>query len=71
LQSDGGIAGGKDYSDETAALIDQETKQILEQRNLHVHRMLEEKKNTLVAIAEKLLEKEVLFGTEFMDMVKA
>ncbi len=71
LQSDGAIAGGKDYSDETAALIDQETKQILEQRNLHVHRMLEEKKNTLVVIAEKLLEKEVLFGTEFMDMVKA
>ncbi len=71
LQSDGAIAGGKDYSDETAALIDQETKRILEQQNQHVHRMLKEKKDTLVAIAEKLLVKEVLFGEEFLKMVKA
>ena len=71
LQSDGAMAGGKDYSDETAALIDKETRQILEQRHKHVFRMLEQKKEKLVQVAEELLKREVLFEDEFMEMVAA
>ncbi len=61
--------GGRDYSDETAAKIDLETKEILDERNSQVKDLLQQKQHLLVAIAEKLLEKEVLFEDEFMAMV--
>ena len=69
LHNEQGSIGAKDYSDETAALIDNETKQILDQRYQHVLKLLKEKQDKLIAIAEKLLEKEVLFEKEFMDMI--
>lgn len=71
LQSEFSSFGGKDYSDETAALIDKETRLILEQRSQHVTELLRDKQDTLVTIAEELLKKEVLFEKEFMDMVNA
>ena len=71
LQSDQAGLGGRDYSDETAALIDQETKQILDQRNIHVVGLLKDRQETLIRVAEKLLEKEVIFEEEFMEMVNA
>ncbi len=70
LQSEQGFAGGKDYSDETAAKIDAETRQILEDRSRHVTELLTGNKEKLIAIAELLLEKEVLFEEEFMAMVE-
>lgn len=70
LQSEQGFAGGKDYSDETAAKIDAETRQILEDRSRHVTELLNGNKEKLVAIAELLLEKEVLFEEEFMALVE-
>ncbi len=70
LQSEQGFAGGKDYSDETAAKIDAETRQILEDRSRHVTEMLTGNKEKLVAIAELLLEKEVLFEDDFMALVE-
>ena len=66
LQTDQAGFGGKDYSNETAALIDKETKQILDQRNLHVTELLKNRQATLERIAEKLLEKEVLYEEEFI-----
>ena len=69
LSTEHSFAGGRDYSDDTAARIDAETKEILEQREQHVLAMLKEKKETLVAIAEKLLVKEVLMEEEFVEMV--
>ena len=71
LQSEQGFAGGKDYSDDTAAKVDAETKKILEDRSRHVTELLTSHKQKLVAIAERLLEKEVLFEDEFMSMVAA
>ncbi|BDD85824.1 ATP-dependent zinc metalloprotease FtsH [Desulfofustis limnaeus] len=65
LQTDQGISFGKDYSDETAAAIDAETRQILDQRNEHVTRLLTTYRDTLQAVAERLLEKEVVFEEEF------
>jgi cell division protease FtsH len=69
LQSEQGFGGGKDYSDDTAALVDAETKKILEDRSRHVSELLTSHKEKLVAIAERLLEKEVIFEDEFMSMV--
>ncbi|MCB2215988.1 MAG: ATP-dependent zinc metalloprotease FtsH [Desulfobulbaceae bacterium] len=69
LQTDQGFSSGKDYSDETAAQIDAETKQILDQRNEHVTRLLTAHRDTLQTVAERLLEKEVLLGEEFMAFV--
>jgi cell division protease FtsH len=68
LQSEQGF-GGKDYSDDTAAKVDAETKKILEERSSHVTELLTSHKEKLVAIAERLLEKEVIFEDEFMAMV--
>jgi cell division protease FtsH len=69
LQSEQGFGGGKDYSDDTAAMVDVETKKILEDRSRHVTELLTSHKEKLVAIAERLLEKEVIFEDEFMSMV--
>jgi cell division protease FtsH len=70
LQTDQGYGAGRDYSDDTAAKVDDETKAILEARCKHVTDLLTRHKKKLVAVAERLLEKEVLFEGEFMDMVK-
>jgi cell division protease FtsH len=69
LQTDMSSSMGRDYSDETASQIDQESKEILAQRQHHVTEMLTRCRDSLTAIAEKLLEKEVLYEKEFMAMV--
>ncbi len=69
LHSDQGMPTGKDFSDDTAAKVDRETRQILEERSNHVSELLTLHKDKLVAIADRLLEKEVLFEEEFMQMV--
>jgi len=69
LQNEQGMPSGKDFSDETAAQVDIETRQILEERSSHVSELLTIHKDKLVAIANRLLEKEVLFEEEFMAMV--
>lgn len=71
LQSEQGMPTGKDFSDDTAAKVDRETRQILEDRSNHVSELLTVHKDKLVAIADRLLEKEVLFEEEFMQMVGA
>ncbi len=71
LQSDQGFSGSKDYSDDTAAKVDAETKKILEDRSRHVTDLLTSQREKLTAIAERLLEKEVIFEEEFVSMVSA
>jgi cell division protease FtsH len=71
LQGDQGAYGGKDYSDDTAAKVDAETRKILDERSRHVTELLTGNKEKLKTIAEMLLEKEVLFEEEFMAMVRA
>ena len=71
LQSEQGFSGGKDYSDDTAAQVDAETKKILEERSRHVTALLTSHREKLTAIAERLLEKEVIFEEEFVSMVSA
>jgi cell division protease FtsH len=70
LDSQSSFSSGREYSDATAAQLDQEVKAILNQREEHVTRMLKTHNPTLIAVAEKLLEKEVLMEDEFMALMK-
>jgi cell division protease FtsH len=70
LDSQPSFSSGREYSDATAAQLDQEVKAILNQREEHVTRMLKTHNPTLIAVAEKLLEKEVLMEDEFMALMK-
>lgn len=51
----------KPYSEETATKIDKEIKEIIENQYQRALRILEENKDKLHALANKLLEKEVIF----------
>jgi AFG3 family protein len=54
----------KPYSEETARLIDAEVQHILQSSYERVKQLLQEKLSLLQALAEKLLEKEVLYQEE-------
>jgi cell division protease FtsH len=64
-------AGGapREYSEQTAARLDDEVRQILTQRETRVKELIGGKKDLLVTVAEALLEKEVLMEDEFMAMI--
>lgn len=70
LQNEQGVMGAKDYSDVTASQIDNETKEILDQRYEHVTSILNEKQDKLKLIAETLLTKEVLYEEEFISLLE-
>jgi len=59
----------KEISDETAKLIDDEVRTILDERMVNVKNLLETKKDLLEKVAAVLLEKETLEGEEFMQLV--
>lgn len=59
----------RDYSEETAAKLDDEVKDILTRREKHVTELLTAHKETLVTIAETLLEKEVLDNAAFEALI--
>ena len=63
--------GQREYSEQTAARLDQEVRQILTQREQRVTDLIISKKDTLVAVANALLDKEVLMEDELMNMVSA
>jgi len=55
----------KSYSEETAALIDAEVKRIFDQAAEDCEKLLTEHRDTLIAVAEYLLEHETMDGEEF------
>jgi len=59
----------KEISDETAKLIDDEVRTILDERMVNVKNLLGTKKDLLEKVATVLLEKETLEGEEFMQLV--
>jgi cell division protease FtsH len=61
----------REYSERTAALLDEEIRQILDQRETRVAGLINGKKEILIAVAKILLEKEVLMEDEFMATVSA
>ncbi|WP_246804173.1 hypothetical protein [Desulfosarcina cetonica] len=68
-QAQGGAA--REYSEQTAARLDEEVRQMLAQREQHVTELLSHQKQTLIAVAKALLQKEVLMEEEFMQIVAA
>ncbi|MBI4805653.1 MAG: ATP-dependent metallopeptidase FtsH/Yme1/Tma family protein [Desulfovibrio sp.] len=56
---------GKEYSESTAAKLDAEVKEILESARGRVRGILEEHKDKLDAVAQKLLKTEVMDSSEF------
>ena len=57
----------KPYSEETAQVIDQEISKLIEEQYHRAVEVLKENKDKLIALAERLLEKEVIFKE---DLVK-
>ena len=66
-----GIFQQKEISDETAKLIDDEVRIILDERMTEVKSLLATKKDLLETVASALLEKETLESEEFMELVGA
>jgi cell division protease FtsH len=58
----------KPYSEETAKTIDQEISSIIEEQYQRAITILTENKDKLIALAEKLLEKEVIFKDDLIEI---
>ncbi|MGH7907939.1 MAG: ATP-dependent zinc metalloprotease FtsH, partial [Candidatus Binataceae bacterium] len=65
------IAQTKDYSEHTAIEIDREVRRVVDEAYQSARTILSESMPLLHAVAERLLEKEVLDGSEVAAMVKA
>jgi cell division protease FtsH len=59
----------KPYSDETARIIDQEVKVLIDDVRARARDLLEEKRHLLECMAEALLEKEVLGPKDLVDLL--
>lgn len=58
----------KPYSEKTAELIDQEIKNIIETQYQRAINLLEEKKDKLTLLAERLIEREVIFKDDLEEI---
>ena len=58
------LAARKDYSESTAQAIDAEVQRIVEEASTRARRLLEENRERVAAVAEALLEREVLHAPE-------
>ncbi len=63
-------ATGKEYSEATAAKLDEEIKGILEERQQHVRTLLTQHRVLLEQIAQKLMQTEVMDGEEFYRLLE-
>jgi len=61
---------GREYSEATAAKLDEEVKGILEEREQHVRNLLMQHRAILEQIAQKLLQTEVMDSEEFYRMLE-
>lgn len=66
---DNGLGLGKDYSEQTAYEIDLEVKRLIDETYDRVKKILETHRNKLEHLAKVLLEKEVVEGEEFKQIV--
>src|SRR5262249_28381904 len=63
------IAQHRDYSEETALRIDEQVRKLVDEGYQHARTIIEEKKDALVKIAESLLEREILDGSEVTQII--
>ncbi len=59
----------KPYSDETAKLIDDEVRDLIENQYARAKALLKEKRHELNILAEALLEKEVILKSDLIDLI--
>ena len=59
----------KPYSEETARIIDEEAGAIIERAYAKAREILETHKDKLTALAERLLEREVIFKEDLVDLL--
>lgn len=59
----------KPYSEDTAKLIDQETRKIVNEQYERVKRLLSEKKDLMLAMSDRLMEKETLVHNELLEIL--
>src|SRR3990172_777763 len=64
------IAQHRDYSEQTALLIDEEVKRLVMENYDRTKKLLKDNINTLKALAEALLENEVLDGPEIDEIIR-
>ena len=62
--------GGKEYSEDTAKMIDIEVKRLVDEAYEDVKKLLNEKKDYVKKLVDMLLEKEVVTGEEFETLFK-
>jgi cell division protease FtsH len=62
-------AANKEFSDETARIIDEEIKRIIDEALARAKNILNEKKSDLEKLAQSLLEYETLTGDEIRDLM--
>ena len=65
-----GLSQPREFSDQTARLIDEEIQGIMAARMIEVKKTLADKRELLTKIAEHLLEKETLESEEFVALLK-
>ena len=64
------IAQHRDYSEATAIRIDEQVRKLVEEGYARARKIIEEKNDALVRIAEALLEREVLDGAEVRMLIE-
>jgi AFG3 family protein len=57
------------YSEETARMIDEEMRNITDEAYQRTKKLLTEKREELEIVAQKLLEKEILFQSDLVDLI--
>ena len=65
------IAKHRDYSEETAILIDEEVKRIVEAQQHRAEALLGDNLNKLHRLAKALLEREILDGSEIDEILRS
>jgi cell division protease FtsH len=66
-----GWASGKTYSEQTAREIDEEVRKIIESSLAEVRELLLSRRAALIALAERLIEKETIDGAEVRALIEA
>jgi cell division protease FtsH len=65
------MTSGREYSDETARMMDEEISRILLEQEQRAHELLLQHRRGLGLVAEALLEKETIDGQEVAQLVQA
>jgi len=63
------IAQHRDYSESTAIRIDDQVRKLVEDGYSRARKIIEERSDAMVRVAEALLEREVLDGSEVIDLI--